>query len=88
MSLLLLLDILGTISFAVSGALTAMKKRLDPFGLLIIAVVTALGGGTLRDLLIDAPITWMRDLTYIYVIAGASDLATIFRNKLNYVCKS
>ncbi|MFT7071387.1 trimeric intracellular cation channel family protein [Patiriisocius sp. Uisw_017] len=88
MSLLLLLDILGTISFAVSGALTAMKKRLDPFGLLIIAVVTALGGGTLRDLLIDAPITWMRDLTYIYVIAGATVLAAIFRKKLNYVRKS
>lgn len=88
MSLLLLLDILGTISFAVSGALIAMKKRLDPFGLLIIAVVTALGGGTLRDLLIDAPITWMRDLTYIYVIAVATVLAAIFRKKLNYVRKS
>ena len=88
MSLLLLIDILGTLSFSVSGALTAMKKRLDPFGILIIAFVTAVGGGTLRDMLIDAPITWMRDLTFVYVIVGATLLAVIFRKKLQYVRKS
>ena len=68
MSLFLIIDILGTIAFAVSGALTAMNKKLDIFGIFIIAIVTALGGGTLRDVLIDAPITWMRDLTFVYVI--------------------
>ena len=88
MSLLLIIDILGTLSFSVSGALTAMKKRLDPFGILIVAFVTAVGGGTLRDILIDAPITWMRDLTFVYVIAGATLLAVIFRKKLQYVRKS
>lgn len=88
MSILLLIDILGTLSFSVSGALTAMKKRLDPFGILIIAFVTAVGGGTLRDMLIDAPITWMRDLTFVYVIVGATLLAVIFRKKLQYVRKS
>ncbi|MEL6811201.1 MAG: trimeric intracellular cation channel family protein [Bacteroidota bacterium] len=88
MSLFLLIDILGTIAFAVSGALTAMKKRMDPFGIFIIAFVTAVGGGTLRDVLIDAPITWMRDLTFVYVIAGAVLLAVIFRKYLNYVRKS
>lgn len=88
MDFLLVIDILGTISFAVSGALTAMKKQLDPFGILIIAVVTALGGGTLRDLLIDAPIVWMRDLTFIYVIIIATFLAVIFREKLGYIRRS
>lgn len=88
MSLLLIIDILGTLSFSVSGALTAMKKKLDPFGIFIIAFVTAVGGGTLRDVLIDAPITWMLDLTYVYVIAGATLLAVIFKKKLQYVRRS
>jgi uncharacterized membrane protein YeiH len=88
LSLLLIIDILGTLSFSVSGALTAMKKKLDPFGIFIIAFVTAVGGGTLRDVLIDAPITWMLDLTYVYVIAGATLLAVIFRKKLQYVRRS
>ncbi len=88
MSLFLIIDILGTIAFAVSGALTAMKKRMDIFGILIIAFVTAVGGGTLRDVLIDFPITWMRNLTYVYVIVIAAVLAIIFRKKLGYVRRS
>lgn len=88
MSLFLLIDILGTIAFSVSGALTAMKKKMDPFGIFIIAFVTAVGGGTLRDILINAPVTWMRDLTFVYVIATSVVLAVIFRKKLNYVRRS
>jgi uncharacterized membrane protein YeiH len=87
-SLLLIIDILGTIAFAVSGGLTAMKKRLDLFGIFIIAFVTAVGGGTLRDILIDAPVTWMHDLTFFYVIVIATVLAVVFRRKLNYVRRS
>ncbi|NNK40030.1 MAG: trimeric intracellular cation channel family protein, partial [Winogradskyella sp.] len=45
------IDILGTIAFAISGVLVAMNKQMDPFGVFIIAFVTAVGGGTLRDLL-------------------------------------
>lgn len=88
MSLFLIIDILGTISFSISGVLTALKKRMDPFGIAIIAFVTAVGGGTLRDVLIDAPVTWMRDLTFVYVIAGAVVVAVLFRKKLGYVRKS
>lgn len=88
MDVAFIIDILGTFAFAISGALLAMKKQLDPFGIFIIAVVTALGGGTLRDLLIDAPIGWMRDLTFIYVIAIATVLAVLFREKLGYVRRS
>ena len=88
MSLFLIIDILGTIAFAVSGALTAMNKKLDIFGIFIIAIVTALGGGTLRDILIDAPVAWMRDLTFVYVIIGATIVAVIFKKKLNYIRKS
>lgn len=61
---------------------------MDPFGILIIAFVTAVGGGTLRDVLIDAPVTWMRNLTFVYVIAGTTVLAVVLRKKLNYVRRS
>ena len=57
-----IIEVLGTISFAMSGSFAAMQKRLDPFGVLIIAFVTSVGGGTIRDLLLDVPIFWMRDL--------------------------
>tara|TARA_R110000787_G_scaffold86285_2_gene183960 strand:+ start:3541 stop:4161 length:621 start_codon:yes stop_codon:yes gene_type:complete len=87
-SLFLIIDILGTLSFSISGVLTAVKKRMDPFGIFIIAFVTAVGGGTLRDVLIDAPVFWMYDLRFMYVIAGATVLAIIFRKKLGYVRKS
>ena len=86
--LFLIIDILGPIAFAVSGALTAMKKQMDLFGIFIIAFVTSVGGGTLRDVLIDANITWMRDLTFVYVIIGATILSIIFRKKLGYVRRS
>lgn len=88
MNLILLIDILGTIAFAISGVLTALNKRLDPFGILIIAFVAAVGGGTLRDILIDAPVAWMRNLTYVYVIFGSVLFAVIFRKRLGYIRRS
>ncbi|MAP80861.1 MAG: hypothetical protein CL526_07205 [Aequorivita sp.] len=88
MSILVLMDIFGTIAFAISGVLTALSKRLDPFGILIIAFVTAVGGGTLRDILIDANVAWMRDLTYVYVIFGSTIFAVLFRKRLGYIRRS
>lgn len=84
-----LLDIIGTMAFALSGALTAMNKRLDPFGVLIIAFVTAVGGGTLRDVLIGkTPVGWMLNLNYVYVIFISYILAIIFRKKFDKLRKS
>ena len=60
-SLLPWLDIAGLAVFAVSGALIAVRKRVDLIGVCFFALVTAVGGGTLRDLLIDAPVFWMHD---------------------------
>ncbi len=88
MNIYLTIDILGTIAFAISGVLTATKKRMDIFGIFIIAFVTAMGGGTLRDVLIDANISWMRNTTFIYVIAGSSLFAILFRKQLGYLRKS
>lgn len=86
MSLFHLLNILGVFSFSVSGALSGMHKRLDPFGVLIIAFVTPLGGGTLRDLLIGhVPVSWMQDLDYCYTILFAYFFTLIFREKMSYL---
>lgn len=88
MDYLLFIDILGVIAFAISGVLIAMKKRMDAFGVLIIAFVTSVGGGTLRDVLIGFPVAWMRNLTYVYVIVATTIFAIIFRKKLSYLRKS
>ncbi|MEH6407093.1 MAG: trimeric intracellular cation channel family protein [Leeuwenhoekiella sp.] len=80
-----IIDILGTIAFAISGVLTAIKKRMDVFGILIIATVTAVGGGTIRDLLIGkTPVTWMLNSTFIYLIIGTSIFAMLFQKWLKY----
>ncbi len=79
-------DILGTIAFAISGVLVAMDKKLDLFGVFIIAFVTAVGGGTLRDILIgNTPVIWLQQMTYLIVILGAVIFAILFREKLKYV---
>ena len=89
MNLFNIIDILGTAAFAISGALSAMNRKLDLFGIFIIAFVTAIGGGTLRDVLIgNTPVTWMQNTFYLYLIGFASLLAIIFRNKLNYLKRS
>ncbi len=80
------IDILGTIAFAISGVLIAINKKMDLFGILIIAFVTAVGGGTLRDLLIgETPVSWMKDMTFTYTIIASAIFAIIFRSKINYL---
>jgi uncharacterized membrane protein YeiH len=69
MTLARLLDLIGIGVFAVSGALAAGRKRLDLLGVFVLAAVTAIGGGTIRDLLLDRqPIFWLADPTYLAVI--------------------
>jgi uncharacterized membrane protein YeiH len=78
-----LIDILGTVSFAISGVFAAMQKRLDVFGILIISFITAMGGGTLRDMLIgDFPVTWMRNLNYSVIILISAVVAIVFNNTI------
>lgn len=83
------LDIIGTLVFAISGVLASMNKRLDLFGIFIIAFVTAVGGGTLRDILIGrTPVGWMYDLNYIYTISSGFIIGVVFKQKLDYLRKS
>jgi uncharacterized membrane protein YeiH len=77
------IEILGTVSFAISGSFAAMQKRLDPFGVLIIAFVTSIGGGTVRDLLLgDTPVAWMRDVNYCLLILITSLLTIFFKTQI------
>jgi len=76
-------DILGTFSFAVSGAFAAMEKKLDPLGVLIISFVTAIGGGTIRDMLLgDLPVAWLTNNTTAWVIAISAVAAVFFGSTL------
>jgi uncharacterized membrane protein YeiH len=75
--LLYTLDLIGVAVFAISGALAAGRKRLDLLGVVVLGMVTAVGGGTIRDVLLDRhPIFWLADSRYVLVIV-ASALATV-----------
>ena len=77
--LIFYLDIFGTISFAVAASLMAYKKNLDPFGILVISVITSVGGGTLRDILLrNYPIFWIDNIIYLIVIIVSSLITQIF----------
>ncbi|MFY0601127.1 MAG: trimeric intracellular cation channel family protein [Cyclobacteriaceae bacterium] len=83
MNILYIIDILGTMVFAISGAMTAYEKKLDVFGISAVAFITALGGGTLRDLLIGStPVAWMGNYTYLIMILFGISMALIFKQKL------
>jgi len=89
MNLIYTIDILGTFAFAISGALVASDKKFDIFGVLIIAFVTAFGGGMLRDILINAhPINWIGDLNYIWTIFLAVFLTFLFKSKIAFLSKT
>lgn len=82
MGLFEILDQIGVLTFAISGARLALTKKLDPFGALFLAGVTAIGGGTLRDLLLGTPIFWMHDTTPLLTIILGVILTIIFRKRI------
>ncbi|QZT37847.1 trimeric intracellular cation channel family protein [Halosquirtibacter xylanolyticus] len=80
MDLIYILDLIGTMAFAISGTLSAMEKRFDLFGALFIAFLTAVGGGTVRDCLIGStPVTWMQTPNYILAIVLGVLVTIIFK---------
>lgn len=89
MDTIYILDIIGTLVFAVSGVLTAIDSDFDVVGSSIIGMVTAVGGGTLRDVLIgETPVGWMTDLNYLWTIIAALVLSYLFKNKISKLRKS
>ena len=76
--LMYVLDLLGVAVFAVSGALAGVRRGEDLFGITVLAAVTAIGGGTLRDVLLGRhPVFWVRDPRYLYVIVASTALALL-----------
>lgn len=81
MDVLYILDLIGTFVFAISGTLTAADKKLDLMGATVIGFVTAIGGGTVRDLLLGVqPVSWLRDANYLWVILAAVVFTFLFKN--------
>ncbi|HLO81062.1 MAG TPA: trimeric intracellular cation channel family protein [Chitinophagaceae bacterium] len=80
------IDIIGTAAFSISGVYAAMEKKLDIFGIFIIAFITAIGGGTIRDVLIgDLPVNWIRTNNYSIVIFLSAAAALLFHKLIfNY----
>jgi len=77
MTVLYVLDLFGTVVFAVTGALAAGRKRMDLFGVTVLALATALGGGTARDLVLGVrPVFWVDDP--LYVVVGAAGAVLTF----------
>lgn len=83
------LDMAGVIVFALSGVILACRSRMDPFGMLVLAAVTGIGGGTLRDLVLGVrPVFWVTDPTYLWVIlitVGLSILGFHYIHRLSRI---
>ena len=88
MSVITILDYIGVLVFAMSGVLTASDKKLDLFGGFIIAFVTALGGGTLRDLFLNVDIGWIQHTNYIYIVIFGTVGTLIFKKILKKIRKT
>jgi uncharacterized membrane protein YeiH len=74
-----ILEIIGTLAFGASGLIAAARKKLDMVGVILLVLVTAFGGGTLRDILLDrAPFFWIQNEIWIWLLAGVAILIQFF----------
>jgi uncharacterized membrane protein YeiH len=71
----------GTAAFAVTAVLAVAPRGIDFFGATVLGIITAIGGGTIRDIILDVPVFWAADLAYIWVALAAS-LAAFAANSL------
>ena len=85
MNLLYALDLLGTAAFAASGAWAGVRRDMDLFGVVLLGLVTANGGGTVRDLLLGAPPFILKNETYLYLSLIISLLVFIFHRKMEFL---
>jgi uncharacterized membrane protein YeiH len=79
---LFLIEVVGTVAFAISGIRLAASKHFDWFGAYIVGAATAIGGGTVRDVLLDIPVFWMQTWWYLAVTAISLAIVVVFRRKL------
>ncbi len=79
---LFIIEVIGTFAFAISGIRLAAFKSFDWFGAYTVGLVTAIGGGTLRDVLLDIPVFWMQTWMYLAVTAVSLAVVIMFRKLL------
>jgi len=84
MTLLLLLDYLGIALFAATGALAASRRELDLVGFMFLAAVTGIGGGTVRDLILDVPVFWVQQPVHILICAGTAAVVYLTAHLVEY----
>jgi uncharacterized membrane protein YeiH len=78
------LDYLGTFAFAISGALKAGRRHMDAFGMFVLALLTAVGGGTIRDLILGrAPVFWLKDMNYLALCVVATAAVFLLRGVIS-----
>ena len=83
MDLIMAIDYSGTLVFAICGVLAGVDRKFDLFGVFMLGFVTAVGGGTLRDLLIGSdPAGWMQNEIYVYLIISALPICYLLKNPI------
>ncbi|MDE7180773.1 MAG: trimeric intracellular cation channel family protein [Muribaculaceae bacterium] len=82
MTFTFIIEVIGTIAFAISGIRLASYKKFDLFGAFTIGLVTATGGGTLRDVLLNLPVFWLQTPIYLYLTALSVLIVVMFRRQL------
>jgi uncharacterized membrane protein YeiH len=83
-----ILDHIGVFFFAISGFLAAEDRNLDVFGGYIIAFITAFGGGTLRDILLNIDVAWMHSLSHVSVVIIGATVGLLFKSQLKKLRKT
>ncbi|UUX93592.1 trimeric intracellular cation channel family protein [Methanoplanus endosymbiosus] len=78
----IILNVAGVAVFAITGVLAGSKKGMDIFGVVVVGVITALGGGTLRDIIIDAPVFWLDNVIYVWIAVFAAVVAFFMEDLL------
>ncbi|ASM56162.1 MULTISPECIES: trimeric intracellular cation channel family protein [Pseudoalteromonas] len=79
------MSLIGVAFFAISGTLLGHEKNIGGFGVVVVGSVTALGGGTLRDILLNQPVFWIAEPDYLYATYGAIFIAVVFIRHLPHV---
>ncbi len=78
------LEMVGTAAFAITAVLAVTSRGIDLFGVAVLAIITAIGGGTLRDLILGVPVFWSNDLDYIWVALGAGIIAFVTQHHFTW----
>src|SRR3546814_7311930 len=81
-------DLLGTMMFAISGSSAATNKNIDIFGIGFAGFVTAIGGGSLRDILLNTTLVWVHDSKYLLAICLGIFVTILFKKRLSNLHKT